>query len=320
MLIQFLTIRPGICCLVLLVLAGCDRPAGTGPLKDDRQKLSYAFGVDIATGWKQTDFDTDAAIRGMSDGVEGNTRLMTAETAQKALQEFRDGQNKDSSPFPFKDWREKAGYACGFNTGACWKIFKADIDIPGVRRGIKDFQAQTNLVSSEDARAAVTQFSRDLLARIQEARKKLGEKNRREGEEFLKKNQMKPDVITLPSGLQYKVLARGQGKSPEPEDYVTVSCRGTLLDGTQIENTDQIPNKECVFCMRSIIRGWQEALGLMKPGDKWQLFIPQDLAYADEGASNVGPNATLIYTLELRGILPGQPQPSTEQIRAENSK
>jgi len=135
-----------------------------------------------------------------------------------------------------------------------------------------------------------------------EAMKTLGEKNRKEGEAFLAENKTKDGVVALPSGLQYKILKEGDGKKPTADDAVVCNYRGTLLDGTEFDSSFK-RNQPATFPVKGVIKGWTEALQLMPAGSKWQLFIPPSLGYGERGAANlIGPNATLIFEVELISI------------------
>jgi hypothetical protein len=130
----------------------------------------------------------------------------------------------------------------------------------------------------------------------------LSEKNRRTGEAFFAANLKKAGVVTLPSGLQYKILKAGGGKKPKSDDTLECHYRGTLVDGTEFDNSYK-RNQPATFALNKTIKGWSEALQLMPIGSKWQLFIPPQLAYGDRGAAGViGPNATLIFEVELISI------------------
>jgi FKBP-type peptidyl-prolyl cis-trans isomerase FklB len=130
----------------------------------------------------------------------------------------------------------------------------------------------------------------------------LSEKNKKEGEEYLAENKKKEGIITTQSGLQYKVLKKGTGKIPKSTDTVTVNYRGTLIDGTEFDSSYR-RGQPASFKVNGVIRGWTEALQLMKEGAKWQLYIPSNLAYGERGAGrNIGPNSTLIFEVELISI------------------
>ena len=135
------------------------------------------------------------------------------------------------------------------------------------------------------------------------------------GSKFLDDNSKKPGVKTTASGLQYMVLREGTGSHPTATDNVTVNYRGTLIDGTEFDNSKKYPDRSNVYPMGGVIRGWAEALERMNPGAKWRLFVPSDLAYGSDGGPNIGPNATLIYDLELVSISRERPKPTAEELK-----
>jgi FKBP-type peptidyl-prolyl cis-trans isomerase FklB len=142
-------------------------------------------------------------------------------------------------------------------------------------------------------------FKEEMTKKQEEAMKKAAEKNKKDGAAFLAENKKKEGVVTLPSGLQYKIITQGTGNTPKATDTVTVNYRGSLVDGTEFDSSYK-RGQPATFPVNGVIKGWTEALQLMKEGAKWQLFIPSDLAYGEKGAGNViGPNATLIFDVEL---------------------
>jgi FKBP-type peptidyl-prolyl cis-trans isomerase FklB len=131
-----------------------------------------------------------------------------------------------------------------------------------------------------------------------------GDANKKEGDAFLAANKTKEGVVTLPSGLQYKILQEGTGPKPTASDTVVCNYRGTLLNGTEFDSSYK-RGQPATFAVGQVIHGWTEALQLMTVGSKWQLFIPPDLAYGPRGAGNdIGPNATLVFEVELVSIQP----------------
>lgn len=164
------------------------------------------------------------------------------------------------------------------------------------------FALQVN--DAAPAAASTTTFSRPQAqtAKKQEPSAAVAEKNKRDGEDFLAVNKKKEGVIALPSGLQYRVLKAGKGKSPKATDNVTVHYRGTLIDGTEFDSSYK-RGQPATFPVNRVIRGWTEALQLMKEGARWTLYIPSNLAYGERGAgANIGSNATLIFEVELLSI------------------
>jgi FKBP-type peptidyl-prolyl cis-trans isomerase len=157
-------------------------------------------------------------------------------------------------------------------------------------------------VEGATAAASTDALSRPQAVKKQEPSAAVAEKNKQDGEAFLAVNKKREGVITLPSGLQYYVLNAGAGRSPKATDKVTVHYRGTLIDGTEFDSSYK-RGQPATFPLNRVIRGWTEALQLMKEGARWMLYIPSNLAYGERGAgANIGGNATLIFEVELLSI------------------
>lgn len=135
---------------------------------------------------------------------------------------------------------------------------------------------------------------------------RLGAKNKAEGEAYLAANKTKEGVVTLPSGLQYKIIKAGDGPKPTSTDTVTCHYRGTLINGTEFDSS-YTKGEPANFAVTGVIKGWTEALLLMPVGSKWQLTIPSDLAYGPNGRPKIGPNSTLLFDIELIGIKESKP-------------
>lgn len=206
-----------------------------------------------------------------------------------------------------KTKKDKVSYSIGLDMGASLKNNEIDVDPNIVARGIKDsLSGGKRLMTDQEVQETLTALRTELIAKQQERQKTLAEKNKKEGEAFLAANAKKEGVKTLPSGLQYKVITEGKGKSPKATDTVTVNYRGTLIDGTEFDSSYK-RGEPATFQVNGVIKGWTEALQLMKEGSKWQLFIPSNLAYGERGAGGViGPNATLIFEVELLSIKPAE--------------
>jgi len=202
-----------------------------------------------------------------------------------------------------KDSKDKVSYAIGLDVGNAMKKQSIDIKTDIFMRGLKDaLSGEKKLLTDEEIRETMTAFSREMADKQKEKMKILGEKNKQEGEAFLAENKKKEGIKTLASGLQYKVIEEGKGKTPKAGDTVTVNYRGTLIDGTEFDSSSK-RGQPATFPVSGVIKGWTEALQLMKEGAKWQLFIPSDLAYADKGAGGmIGPNAVLIFDVELISV------------------
>jgi len=203
-----------------------------------------------------------------------------------------------------KDVREKASYGIGLSIGKSFKAQSADFDPEIVSRGIKDgISGGKALLTDAQIKEAIASFQEDLASKQAVAAKGAAERNAKEGEKFLAENKKKDGVVTTKSGLQYKVIKKGTGKTPKKTDTVTTNYEGTLIDGTVFDSSIK-RGEPASFPVDGVIAGWTEALQLMKVGDKWQLFIPSDLAYGDHPRPGgpIGPNATLIFEIELLDI------------------
>lgn len=229
----------------------------------------------------------------------------------------------------FKSDLERVSYAIGADTGNRLRQSEIEIDPDILMRGLKDAKAgATLLLTDQEMRDTFNKLRQEIMAKQQEKQriqaeklKEQGEKNKVEGEAFLTANKTKPGIITLPNGLQYKVLAEGSGESPKAEDTVEVNYRGTLIDGTEFDSNAK-SGKPYTTPANRVIKGWTEALTRMKPGAKWQLFIPADLAYGERGSPpKIAPHAPLLFDVELLSFKPAPPpapapaaQPLTSDI------
>jgi len=202
-----------------------------------------------------------------------------------------------------KDEKDRVSYSIGSDIGHRLKSQSVDIDPEILAKGIKDsYMGNKPLMTDQEVRETLIAYQKEMRAKQEERAKALGEKNKKEGEAFLAENKKKEGVKVLPSGLQYKVITEGTGKTPKLTDTVTVNYTGTLVDGTEFDSTYK-RGEPAKFPVDKVIPGWTEALQLMKEGAKWQIFIPSDLAYKEKGAGNIiGPNATLIFDIELVSI------------------
>jgi len=202
-----------------------------------------------------------------------------------------------------KNDKEKISYSIGMGLGGDLKRGSIDVDPDLLAKGLKDsYRGGKTLLTEDEARQAFMTFQKALMAKQAEAWKKRGVKNKAEGEKFLAENAKRAGVKTLPSGLQYKEITPGKGKSPKPTDTVTTHYKGTLIDGTEFDSSYK-RGEPATFQVSGVIAGWTEALQLMKEGAKWQLFVPSNLAYGERGAGReIGPNAALIFEVELISV------------------
>jgi FKBP-type peptidyl-prolyl cis-trans isomerase FklB len=210
---------------------------------------------------------------------------------------------KTAAPLTLKTQKEKFSYAIGMKMGGNFKKQSVPVDVNIMARGIKDALAGTKtLLTDDEAQAAIMEVQKDMQAKQQEKMKEAGAGNKKEGDAFLAANKGKDGVVTLPSGLQYKIQKEGAGPKPTASDSVVCNYRGTLINGTEFDSSYK-RGQPATFPVSGVIKGWTEALQLMPVGSKWQLFIPSDLAYGDRGAgADIGPGATLIFEVELMSI------------------
>jgi FKBP-type peptidyl-prolyl cis-trans isomerase FklB len=209
----------------------------------------------------------------------------------------------------FKNQKDKVSYAIGLDVGGTLHKQSIEIDPDVFLKGLKDALAGSKPQMSEDEiRATMTQLQADMRARQEEKMKAAAETNKKEGDAFLAANKSKEGVVTLPDGLQYKVLNPGNGPKPTAADTVVCNYRGTFINGTEFDSSYK-RNQPATFQLGGVIKGWTEALQLMPVGSKWQLFIPPALAYGESGKGPIGPETTLVFEVELVSI---QQKPSLE--------
>jgi FKBP-type peptidyl-prolyl cis-trans isomerase FklB len=191
--------------------------------------------------------------------------------------------------------KDKASYAIGMNIGKSMHKDSVDIDLSILMRGIKDSIAGgKTLLTDDEAKAALIALQADMVKKMQA-----------KGETFLAENKTKEGVVTLPSGLQYKILTEGTGPKPTAADTVVCNYKGTLIDNTEFDSSAK-HGGPATFPVSGVIKGWTEALQLMPVGSKWQLFIPSELGYGARGGPGgaIGPYSALIFEIELLSIQP----------------
>ena len=202
-----------------------------------------------------------------------------------------------------KTQKEKVSYSIGVDVAKSLAKMGMDLDVDVFIKGLKDgFSGKKTLMTDDEMHATMTAFQNDLTKKQSQGKQTAAEENKKVGEAFLAENKKKEGVMALPSGLQYKILKAGNGKKPTAADTVECHYRGTLIDGTEFDSSYR-RGEPATFPVAGVIPGWTEALKLMPVGSKWQLFVPSQLAYGEHGAgAEIGPNATLIFEVELLGI------------------
>jgi FKBP-type peptidyl-prolyl cis-trans isomerase FklB len=220
---------------------------------------------------------------------------------------------------PLKTQKDRISYVIGVDQIRNFKRQGIDADLELVIRGMRDAASGGRLLIGEaESQKILADYSVELKAKQAQLKKDLAEKNKKAGAAFLAENKKQEGVVTTASGLQYKVLKAGTGKSPADDDAVTVKYRGTLIDGSEFSSSELLGYPITFYVKDSVIAGWAEALKLMSAGARWQVFVPPQLAYAEKGAGrDIGPNATLIYDIELIAV---DPQTTTPDKKKGTSK
>lgn len=212
-----------------------------------------------------------------------------------------------TAPAEFKSRKEKFSYALGMNIGnglgQNLKRQSVEFDPSLVAEGLKDAlsNGKTRL-TVEEAQTVLKEVQAEVQKEQQEKAKEAADKNKVEGEKFLAENKEKDGVVTLPSGLQYKIIKEGDGPKPVASDTVVCNYKGTLVDGKEFDSSYK-RGQSATFPVSGVIKGWTEALQLMPVGSTWELYVPANLAYGERGAgAEIGPDSTLIFQVELLSI------------------
>jgi len=232
---------------------------------------------------------------------------------------------KSAAPLTLKTQKEKFSYALGMNTGKrmgeSLKKQSVPFDPAILVRGMKDGMAGgKTLLTDDEAQAVLNEMRTELSKKQQEKTQQEEAANKKDGEAFLAANKGKEGVVTLPSGLQYKILTAGTGPKPTTSDSVVCNYKGTLLNGTEFDSSYK-RGEPATFPVTGVIKGWTEALQLMPVGSKWQLFVPSDLAYGERSPSpEIGPDSTLVFEVELLSIQDKSKDKAPEQDKDKDKK
>jgi len=208
-----------------------------------------------------------------------------------------------AEPLKLETENEKINYSVGYQLGGDFKRQEVEIKSDMLLQGIEDaITGDKPFLDEQERRATLMALAQRVKAEQKQKMQQQGAEALKAGEAFLAENSGKEGVTTLPSGLQYKVITAGEGKSPQKSDKVTVHYRGTLIDGTEFDSSYS-RNKPATFGVGQVIPGWTEALQLMKEGDKWEIYLPSKLAYGERGAgAKIPPDSTLIFEIELISV------------------
>jgi len=258
-----------------------------------------------------------APATGASQPPAAKTQAPPSVGAQKAPAAKTGTAIKPKTPAPLvlKTQKDKVSYALGMSMGkdlgSKLKQGSVEVDQAILLRGVKDALSGSKLLLTDDeVKAVFTQLNADVRKRLEEKARIAGDANKKEGDEFLAANKTKDGVVTLPSGLQYKIITEGTGPKPTATDSVTCNYRGTLISGIEFDSSYK-RGQPLTIQVNNVIKGWTEALQLMPVGSKWQVFIPGELAYGERGqGQQIGPNSTLIFEVDLLSIQSkDKPQP-----------
>jgi FKBP-type peptidyl-prolyl cis-trans isomerase len=221
---------------------------------------------------------------------------MQAQAQNASAPATQPGQTAPSTP------KDKTSYAVGVQVAKSLKSQGIDVNPDLLVQGLKDaLTGQKLLMSDDELNNAMAALQQQLTQKEAEAKAKEATDNKKAGDAFLADNAKKDGVVSLPSGLQYKIVKAADGKKPTDADTVSCNYRGTLIDGTEFDKNQ--PGQPATFQVGAVIPGFKEGLKLMPVGSTWQFFIPPQLAYGERGAGNViGPNTTLVFEVELLSI------------------
>lgn len=217
--------------------------------------------------------------------------------------ESQDTKKMSSKKLKLENQKQKLSYSIGFDLGRRLRNIISEIDLSIVAQGVMDGAAgdEKAQIETQEMHKVITEFNVAMRKKHEEGKKIQGEKNKVEGKKFLEENAKKEGVLTTKSGLQYKIIKAGTGPHPKATDFVKVHYKGTFIDGTEFDSSFK-RGKPATFPLTRVVKGWTEALQLMKVGAKWKLFIPPDIGYGKGGRGTIGPEATLIFEVELLGI------------------
>jgi len=251
-------------------------------IKDQKDKVNYSIGTQIGSNLsrQKVEVNPDVLAAGIKDALAGKPQLSPDRVKEVMTQS------------PPKD-KDKYNYCIGLNIGFNLSQQKVEPNPEVLIAGIKDAIAGKPQLTPDQIKEVMTKLE-----------KATGEKNKTEGAKFLEENKKKSGVKTTASGLQYKVEKEGTGAQPKPTDMVTVNYRATLIDGSEFDSSYK-RGQPATFPVNGVIKGWTEALQLMRVGSKYQLFVPSNLAYGERAVgAQIGPNSTLIFEVELLAIKP----------------
>ncbi len=302
--------RLAVAILVLAALPAMAIAQDRTTLTTDREKLSYMVGMDVARGLAPLlpDVDQAAFEKALRNTLDGGQPLLQPEQLRSVGEALgqraaaRDGRPLPGGQTPPQVDKTQAGYLLGADVGRSLLGLKNDIDLAVLMQALRTVQADGKPLLSE---AQANEVRNALVQRLQAKAQDAAKTNQAEGEAFLAQNKTVKGVFSTPSGLQYTVLQQGKGARPKPSDRVRVHYRGTLLDG-KVFDSSYDRGEPAEFALNQVIAGWTEGVALMPVGAKYKFWVPAQLGYGPRGTPDgaIGPNATLVFEVELLDILP----------------
>ena len=284
-------------------------------LTTDREKVSYAIGVDVAGSIKPVapDLDIAAFERAVRNAFDGGKPLLSQDEAKATDQALRarisarDGaaQPGAAAVAPPSVAKDRVGFLVGgFMVGPSLVPVKDEIEVPVLMQAIRTALAGgTTLLKDEEVKSVLTAFSQRMQTSKQVKAAAAADTNRKQGVDFLASNKATKGVFSTGSGLQYMVLRQGAGARPKSTDRVRVNYQGATLDGKVFDSSYE-RGEPAEFALNQVIAGWTEGVAMMPVGGKFRFWIPSELAYGPKGAGEmIGPNATLVFDVELLEIL-----------------
>lgn len=245
-------------------------------------------------------------LTGCSDADDGKDKNADDQAAQQEQEQTRQNDTGDSTQQQddFKSDQARLAYAVGVTLARNLHEDMKDLDVDNFTSGIKDVYDGSDIrLSDQQIGDALQQYQQQMVAEQQKQMQQEADKNDQAGKQFLEENAGKDGVKTTDSGLQYRVMEEGDdsGAQPGDEDQVRVNYEGRTIDGNVFDSSYE-RGEPVTFQVDQVIPGWQEALKMMHPGDKWEIYVPSDLAYGEAGTGPIGPNQTLIFKVELLGV------------------
>ena len=280
-------------------------------LDTERDKVGYLIGLDVGRSIEPVGPDLDwvafeKAIRNAYDGGKPLLDEAQAKSVGEALMQriaARKGQAPAGAQPPALG-KDKVGYLVGSDVGRSLAPIKAEFDLSTMLQGARTALANgKSLLAETEATALREAFSKRMQAKMAAEASVAAGKNSAEGAAFLAKNKQVKGVFTTPSGLQYTILRQGTGPRPKPSDRVKVNYHGTLLNGSVFDSSYD-RGQPTEFALNQVIPGWTEGVGMMPVGGKYRFWIPSNLAYGEKGPPSIGPNATLVFDVELLQVVP----------------